>query len=62
MVVFRGPREAMADIPDTLRIMIASKNIEANHEEKVKIHHLNNEFLKVDKKKITVSFDVSTSK
>ncbi|MEY3417381.1 MAG: hypothetical protein RL060_1493 [Bacteroidota bacterium] len=61
-VVFKGPREAMAEIPDTLRIMIASKNIDANHEEKVKIHHLHNEFLKVDKKKITVSFDVSSTK
>ena len=62
MVVFRGPEESLTNIPDTLNIKIASKNIDAFHEEKVKIHHLTDEFLKVDKKKIMVSFNVSAIK
>lgn len=62
VVVFRGPQESMIDIPDTLNIKIATKNIDAFHEEKVKIHHLHDKFLSVDKKKIMVSFDVVASK
>ena len=58
VVVFKGPKESMANIPDTLNIKIATKNIEGFHEEKVKIHHLHDKFLSVDKKKIVVSFDV----
>ena len=49
----------MSEVPDTLNIKIAAKNIESFHEEEVKIHHLHNKFLNVDKKKITVSFDVT---
>jgi len=62
VVIFRGPQESMIDIPDTLNIKIATKNIEAFHEEKVKIHHLHDKFLSVDKKKIVVSFDVVAAK
>jgi hypothetical protein len=58
VVIFRGVKESMSDIPDTLNIKIAAKNIESYHEEDIKIHHLNDKFLKVDKKKITVSFSV----
>lgn len=61
-VIFKGPETSMNEVPDTLNIKLAAKNIESFHEEKVQIHHLNDEFLKVDKKKITVSFDVTAAK
>jgi len=60
-LIFKGPASSLSAIADTLHIQIQAKNIDANHDETIKIHQTN-KFVQVDNSKISVHFDVVSIK